>query len=90
MRLGAVRARPAPTILEFAAQLYALVAQARRISDLAEVVGEDALSEDERRYLSFADFFESRFVQQGKRSSGRLRRRSSAPGTSPRCYPATS
>jgi V/A-type H+-transporting ATPase subunit B len=41
------------------------VAQARRVADLAEVVGADALSEGEARYLGFADAFESGFVQQG-------------------------
>lgn len=66
MRLGSGEGKTRADHPELAAQLYALVAQARRISDLAEVVGEDALSEDERRYLTFAGSFESRFVQQGK------------------------
>ena len=52
--------------LEIAAQLYALVAQARRVSDLAEVVGADALSDRERGYLGFADSFETGFVHQGR------------------------
>jgi V/A-type H+-transporting ATPase subunit B len=30
------------------------------------VVGEDALSDGERRYLGFADAFETEFVHQGK------------------------
>jgi V/A-type H+-transporting ATPase subunit B len=66
MRLGSGEGKTRADHPELAAQLYALVAQARRISDLAEVVGEDALSENERRYLTFADSFEHQFVQQGK------------------------
>jgi V/A-type H+-transporting ATPase subunit B len=66
MRLGSGEGKTRADHPELAAQLYALVAQARRISDLAEVVGEDALSESERRYLTFGDAFEGHFVQQGK------------------------
>ncbi len=64
MRLGAGEHKSGGYRLERAAQLYALVAQARRISDLAEVVGADALSEDEQRYLGFGDAFETGFVHQ--------------------------
>ncbi len=67
MRLGAGEGKTRADHLEIAAQLYALVAQARRISDLAEVVGEEALSDGERRYLGFVDAFETGFVQQGGR-----------------------
>ncbi|HVP76055.1 MAG TPA: V-type ATP synthase subunit B [Gaiellaceae bacterium] len=65
MRLGSGEGKTRADHPELAAQLYALAAQARRISDLAEVVGEDALSEDERRYLTFAESFETEFVNQG-------------------------
>ena len=65
MRLGVGEHKTRSDHLEIAAQLYALVAQARRISDLAEVVGADALSEAERRYLGFGDAFETGFVHQG-------------------------
>jgi V/A-type H+/Na+-transporting ATPase subunit B len=64
MRLGAGEGKTRADHLEIAAQLYALVAQARRIADLAEVVGEDALSEGERRYLGFGNAFETGFVNQ--------------------------
>jgi V/A-type H+-transporting ATPase subunit B len=64
MRLGAGPGRTRDDHLELAAQLYALAAQARRASDLAEVVGIDALSETERRYLAFADVFEREFLDQ--------------------------
>jgi V/A-type H+-transporting ATPase subunit B len=65
MRLGSGDGKTRGDHLELAAQLYALVAQARRVADLAEVVGADALSEGEARYLGFAEAFESGFVQQG-------------------------
>ena len=64
MRLGAGEHKTRGDHLEIAAQLYALVAQARRISELAEVVGADALSEGEQRYLGFGDAFETGFVNQ--------------------------
>jgi V/A-type H+-transporting ATPase subunit B len=66
MRLGTGEGKTRSDHSELAAQLYALVAQARRIADLAEVVGEDALSDGERRYLGLADAFETEFVHQGK------------------------
>jgi len=65
MRLGAGTGKTRADHLEIAAQLYALVAQARRVADLAEVVGEDALSGSEARYLGLAEAFEQRLVQQG-------------------------
>ena len=65
MRLGAGDGKTRGDHLELSAQLYALVAQARRVADLAEVVGADALSAGEARYLGFAEAFEAGFVQQG-------------------------
>jgi V/A-type H+-transporting ATPase subunit B len=65
MRLGAGEGKTRADHLELSAQAYALVAQARRVADLAEVVGVDALSEGEARYLGFAAAFESGFVRQG-------------------------
>jgi V/A-type H+-transporting ATPase subunit B len=64
MRLGVGPGRTREDHLEIAAQLYAALAEARRTADLAEVVGEDALSEGERRYLAFAEEFRSRFLAQ--------------------------
>lgn len=66
MRLGVGEGKTRADHLQIAAQLYALVAEARRVSDLAEVVGADALSDRERRYLGFADSFETGFVHQGR------------------------
>jgi V/A-type H+-transporting ATPase subunit B len=66
MRLGVGTGKTRDDHLGIAAQLYALVADARRIADLAEVVGADALSEAELAYLRFVESFETAFVDQGK------------------------
>ncbi len=46
-------------------QLYAAYANGRDLRSLSAVVGEEALTEIDRRYLKFADAFEQKFVQQG-------------------------
>ncbi|MFA5843703.1 MAG: V-type ATP synthase subunit B [Coriobacteriia bacterium] len=46
-------------------QLYAAYAQGRDLRRLVAIVGEEALSETDRRYLRFADMFEDRVVGQG-------------------------
>ncbi len=66
MRLGAGPGRTRDDHLDIAAQLYGLVAHARQIADLAEIIGEDALSASERRYLGFAEAFEREFLTQGR------------------------
>lgn len=66
MRLGAGAGKTRVDHLELASQLYALVARARSLAELAEVVGEDALSDGERRTLGFSDAFERSFVDQGE------------------------
>ena len=66
MRLGAGPGRTRDDHLDIAAQLYGLVAHARQIADLAEIIGEDALSASERRYLGFAAAFEREFLAQGR------------------------
>jgi len=45
-------------------QLYSAYAQGRDLRDLVAVVGEEALSEVDRKYLKFADFFEKEFIKQ--------------------------
>jgi len=45
-------------------QLYAAYAQGRDLRRLVAIVGEEALSEADRRYLKFADDFEDNFVNQ--------------------------
>src|SRR3989338_2078839 len=47
-------------------QLYAAYATGRDLRSLSAVVGEEALTENDRKYLKFADAFENRFVRQGK------------------------
>jgi len=51
---------------DLANQLYAAYAEGRDLRDLVAVVGEEALTERDRRYLKFADEFEKRFVKQGR------------------------
>ena len=46
-------------------QLYAAYAQGRDLRRLVAIVGEEALSDVDRRYLRFADEFEERIVGQG-------------------------
>ena len=46
-------------------QLYAGYAEGCDLRDLVAIVGEDALSDRDRRYLKFADEFEKQFVTQG-------------------------
>ncbi|MFC6837190.1 ATP synthase subunit B [Halomarina ordinaria] len=46
-------------------QLYAAYAEGEDLRDLVNIVGREALSERDNRYLDFADRFEQEFVQQG-------------------------
>jgi len=46
-------------------QLYANYAIGQDTRAMKAVVGEEALSEDEHKYLEFTEKFEERFVQQG-------------------------
>jgi len=46
-------------------QLYAAYARAQELRSLAVIVGEESLSETDRKYLRFADAFERRFLSQG-------------------------
>jgi len=47
-------------------QLYSAYAEGRDLRDLVMVVGEEALTERDRKFLEFADAFEKRFVTQSK------------------------
>jgi V/A-type H+-transporting ATPase subunit B len=49
-----------------AAQIYALYARALETRNLASIIGADELSERDRRFLKFADLFDTRFVGQGE------------------------
>jgi V/A-type H+-transporting ATPase subunit B len=46
-------------------QLYAAYAQGRDLRRLVAIVGEEALSDTDRRYLHFADAFEAQVIGQG-------------------------
>ncbi|MCC6061443.1 MAG: V-type ATP synthase subunit B [Desulfurococcales archaeon] len=46
-------------------QLYAAYARAQELRSLVVIVGEESLSETDRKYLRFADAFERRFLSQG-------------------------
>lgn len=47
-------------------QCYAAYAEGRDLRGLVAIVGKDALSERDRKFLEFADLFEKRLVRQGK------------------------
>ena len=46
-------------------QIYAAYAEGEDLRDLVNIVGREALSERDNKYLDFADRFEEEFVQQG-------------------------
>ena len=57
MRRGAGPGRTRDDHLPLAAQLVALLARARDVRELTELLGEAALSQTDRAYLRFADAF---------------------------------
>lgn len=54
---------------QLADQLYALYAGGRDLRSLVAIIGEASLSDEDRRYLRFADDFEHEFVSQPERRS---------------------
>ena len=46
-------------------QLYAAYAEGKDLRGLVAIVGEESLSEKDRKLLHFADLFEDKFVRQG-------------------------
>ncbi|MEN2999176.1 MAG: V-type ATP synthase subunit B [Acidilobaceae archaeon] len=54
---------------EVSNQLYAAYSRGVEVRGLATIVGEESLSERERKYLKFADLFERRFLSQGEREN---------------------
>ena len=48
-------------------QMYAFYAEGRDLRGLVAIVGEEALSDRDRRLLKFAELFEKRFVLQGRK-----------------------
>ena len=47
-------------------QLYSAYAEGRDLRDLMAVVGEEALTERDRKFLTFADDFEAKFITQSR------------------------
>jgi V/A-type H+/Na+-transporting ATPase subunit B len=72
MRLGAGPGRTRDDHLEIAAQLYTLAADARRSADLADLVGDDALSDEDRDFLRFGTALDAAFIGQGRSESRTL------------------
>ncbi len=64
MRKGAGPQRTRADHLDVAAQLLAALAHARQVRELADLVGQAALSPTDRSYLDFDDAFLRRFVDQ--------------------------
>ncbi len=64
MNLGIGKERTREDHRGVADQLYAAYATGRDLRSLSAVVGEEALSEIDRKYLKFADVFEDRFIRQ--------------------------
>jgi len=64
MRHGAGPGLTREDHLEISAQIYGIVARARQVSDLAEMVGEDALAPADRQYLRVREAFETEFLAQ--------------------------
>jgi V/A-type H+-transporting ATPase subunit B len=64
MRKGAGPGRTRDDHLDVAAQLLASLARARRTRDLAELIGEEALSATDRAYLTFADVLQRQLLDQ--------------------------
>ena len=63
MRRGAGPGRTRDDHLDLAAQALSLLARARDVAELADLLGAEALSETERRYLAFADAFDTGLAQ---------------------------
>jgi V/A-type H+-transporting ATPase subunit B len=66
MRKGIGKGKTREDHGDVADQLYGAYARGRQARDLARIVGEIGLSEEERLYLKFADEFETRLVKQGE------------------------
>jgi V/A-type H+/Na+-transporting ATPase subunit B len=65
MNLGIGEGKTREDHRNVADQLYASYAQGRDLRRLVAIIGEEAFSETDRKYLKFADDFEDRYVSQG-------------------------
>ncbi|MFE9773705.1 V-type ATP synthase subunit B [Streptomyces sp. NPDC005931] len=72
MRKGAGPGRTRDDHLDVAAQLLAALARARQVRDLADLVGQAALSPTDRRYLDFEEAFLRDFTDQGREEARTL------------------
>jgi len=66
MRKGIGKGKTREDHGDVADQLYGAYARGRQARDLARIVGDVGLSEEEGLYLKFADEFETRLVRQGE------------------------
>ncbi|WP_237108780.1 hypothetical protein [Nonomuraea sp. MG754425] len=64
MRAGVGAGRTRPEHLDLAAQLLAGLSRAREAGELADLVGESALSQSDRRYLAMARTFRTGLLAQ--------------------------
>ncbi|MGC8537469.1 MAG: V-type ATP synthase subunit B [Candidatus Micrarchaeia archaeon] len=65
MNQGIGKARTREDHRGVADQLYSAYANGKDLRSLTEIVGEEALSVNDRKYLNFANMFEDKFVRQG-------------------------
>jgi V/A-type H+-transporting ATPase subunit B len=68
MNLGIGQGKTREDHRNVADQLYASYAYGRDLRRLVAIVGEEALTDLDRKYLSFADIFERQFVSQGNQN----------------------
>ncbi|MDO8633730.1 MAG: V-type ATP synthase subunit B [archaeon] len=66
MNLGIGKGKTREDHRGVADQIYASYAEGRDLRSLSAVVGEEALSEIDKKFLKFAQEFENRFIRQGK------------------------
>ena len=66
MNLGIGQSRTREDHKQVSDQMYAAYAEGRDLRGLVAIVGEEALSERDRKFLKFASEFEDKFVRQGK------------------------
>jgi V/A-type H+-transporting ATPase subunit B len=66
MRKGIGKGKTRDDHGDVADQLYGAYARGRQARDLARIVGEVGLSEEEKLYLKFSDEFETQFIRQGE------------------------
>ena len=66
MNLGIGKEKTREDHKQVSDQLYAAYAEGRDLRGLVAIVGEEALSERDKKYLKFADEYEKRFVAQKK------------------------